>query len=291
MTLDECRRFYAEEIQLAAGLEPGPLTDAFSRVPRERFVGPGPWLIGTSDVSSGGVRYITTLDDDPRRVYHNVVIAMDRSRDLTNGQPGTIAQYINALDLGPGARVFHLGAGAGYFTAIMAELVGPSGHVVASEVHPELALRAKHNLSDRSNVTLHAADGATVDPEVCDAMLINAGVTHALPIWLDRLAPNGHLVLPFTVPMTQHLGKGVMARITRRPAGYSAQIVSFVAIYSCTSVRDPQLEQALGKAIGTGALMKMKTVRRDLHEISDTCAVHGNGFCLSTQEMAKATIQ
>jgi protein-L-isoaspartate(D-aspartate) O-methyltransferase len=287
MTLDDCRRFYAEEIQLAAGLEPGPLTEAFARVPREHFVGPGPWLIGTADMGSGsGVRYLTTQDDDPRRIYHNVVIAMDRSRDLTNGQPGTLAQYIHALDLKPGARVFHLGAGAGYFTAIMAEMVGNAGRIIASEVHEELAKRAQENLSDRSNVTLHAADGAALDPDVCDAMLINAGVTHALPIWLDRLAPNGHLVLPLTIPMTPHLGKGVMVRVTRRPAGYSAQIITFVAIYSCTSVRDPQLEQALGKAFGTGSLMKMKTVRRDPHELADTCAVHGDGFCLSMQEIS-----
>lgn len=291
MTLDECRRFYAEEIQLAAGLEPGPLINAFSRVPRERFVGPGPWLIGTADVSSGSVRYITTQDADPSRIYHNVVISLDRSLDLTNGQPGTIAQYINALELKAGARVFHLGAGAGYFTAIMAELVGPSGRIVASEVHSELAKRAQENLKDRANVTLYASDGATVDPEVCDAMLINAGVTHALPVWLDRLAPNGHLVLPFTVPMTAHLGKGVMVRITRRSGGYSAQIVTFVAIYSCTSVRDPQMEQALASAIGSGSLMRMKSVRRDQHEPSETCSVHGNGFCISTLETAKSMIQ
>ena len=286
MTLDDCRRFYAEEVQLAAGLEPGPLTEAFARVPRERFVGPGPWLIGTADIGSGSsVRYITTQDDDPRRIYHNVVIAMDRSLDLTNGQPGTLARYIHALDLKPGASVFHLGAGAGYFTAIMAEMVRNSGRIIASEVHAELAKRAQENLSDRANVTLHAGDGASLDPGVCDAMLINAGVTHALPIWLDRLAPGGHLVLPLTIPMAQNLGKGVMVRITRHPAGYSAEIITFVAIYSCTSVRDPQLEQALGKSMGTGSFMKMKSVRRDLHEAADTCAVHGNGFCLSMQEI------
>lgn len=290
MTLDECRRFYAEEIQLAAGLEAGPLTEAFARVPRERFLGPGPWLIGAADMASGSVRYITTQDDDPRRIYHNVVISLDRSCDLTNGQPGTLAQYIHALELKPGARIFHLGTGGGYFTAIMAEMVGPTGRIIASEVHPELAKRAQENLSDRANVTVHAADGATVDPDVCDAMLINAGVTHALPLWLDRLALNGHLVLPLTVPMTANLGKGVMVRITRLASGYSAQIITYVAIYSCTSVRDPQLEQALGKSFGTGALMKMKSVRRDQHEPAESCAVHGNGFCISTLDLAQATI-
>jgi protein-L-isoaspartate(D-aspartate) O-methyltransferase len=290
MTLEDCRSFYAEEVQLAAGLEPGPLVEAFSRVPRENFVGPGPWFIGTADGNSGLARYIDTRDNDPRRIYHNVVISLDRSRDLTNGQPGSLARWIDALTLKPGARVFHLGAGVGYYTAILAEMVGPSGEIIASEVHPELAERARQNLSDRPNVKLHVADGATVDPGVCDAMLINAGVTHALPLWLDRLAPNGRLVLPLTVPMSTHLGKGAMVRITRLPAAYSAQIITFVAIYSCTSVRDPQLEQALGKSMGTGVLMKMKSVRRDQHDISESCAVHGDGFCISTLDIAEPTV-
>ena len=138
MTLDDCRRFYAEEIQLAAGLEPGPLTEAFARVPRERFVGPGPWLIGTADMGTGSVRYFTTQDDDARRIYHNVVIAMDRSRDLTNGQPGTLVRYIHALDLKPGARVFHLRRGNWLFYGDHGGDGREVRKTIASEVHAEL---------------------------------------------------------------------------------------------------------------------------------------------------------
>jgi protein-L-isoaspartate O-methyltransferase len=176
-SLDDCRRFYAEEIQFAANLTSPVLVAALTRVPREKFLGPGPWHVAIPDMVTGCVQYMTTPDAEPRRVYHNVVFALDRSRDLTNGQPGTLAHYINSLDLAPGNRVYHLGAGAGYYTAVIAEVVGSSGVVVASEVHPELGPVAQKNLADRANVTLHVGDGTQFDPGECDAMLINAGVT------------------------------------------------------------------------------------------------------------------
>ena len=53
----------------------------------------------------------------------------------------------------------------------------------------------------------------------CDAMLINAGVTHLYPPWLDRLREGGRLVLPLTVAMGATLGEGVVAKITR-PGDY-----------------------------------------------------------------------
>lgn len=199
--LDDCRRFYAEEVQFAANLTSPGLIVALARVPREKFLGPGPWEVGMPDMVSGGVQYVTTPDADPRRVYHNVVIALDRSRDLTNGQPGTLAHYINSLNLAPGDRVYHLGAGAGYYTAVIAEVVGPSGMAVATEVHPKLGEVAQENLADHSNVTVHVGDGTQFDPGECDAMLINAGVTHPLPLWLDRLRVGGRLLLPITIPM------------------------------------------------------------------------------------------
>ncbi len=279
--LDDCRRFYAEEVQFAANLTSPALIAALARVPREKFLGPGPWEIGMPDMLTGSVHYAATPDADPRRVYHNVVIALDRSRDLTNGQPGTLVHYINSLDLAPGNRAYHLGAGAGYYTAIIAEVVGASGAVVASEVHPELGQVAKKNLADRTNVTVHLGDGTQFDPGECDAMLINAGVTHPLPLWLDRLRAGGRLLLPITVPMGPNLGKGVVLKIIRQPGGYAAQLVSFVAIYSATGARDPHREVALGKAMSTGALMKVRSVRRDRHGLEDSCAVHGDDVCLS----------
>ncbi len=134
-----------------------------------------------------------------------------------------------------------------------------------------------------TNVTVHAGDGAAFDPGACDAMLINAGVTHPHPPWLERLRVGGRLVLPLTVATAgTTVGNGVMARIVRMQDGFSAGVVTFVAIYSCTSVRDPQLEPLLARAIASRALLKMKWVRQDSHEQADSCLLHGREVCLSS---------
>jgi protein-L-isoaspartate(D-aspartate) O-methyltransferase len=125
------------------------------------------------------------------------------------------------MDLKAGARAYHLGCGVGYYTAIMAEVVGTDGSVIGSEVNPALATRAKDNLSSYLNVTVHAGDGAAFDPGPCNAMLINAGTTHRLPLWLDRLNDGGRLVVPLTMAIKPTTGVGVMTKIIRKGRQFS----------------------------------------------------------------------
>jgi protein-L-isoaspartate(D-aspartate) O-methyltransferase len=280
MTLDECRRFYAEEIRFAANLESAALVEAFARVPREKFLGPGPWKIVLPNLGAGPTAYRTI--EDPRDLYHNVLIALDASRGINNGEPGSLAQWINALDLKTDERVFHLGCGVGYYTAIMAEVVGPGGSVVASEVDSDLAARARANLAGYPNVTVHAGNGAALDAGTFDAMFINAGVTHPHHSWLDRLNEGGRLVMPLTVAVGEKgFGVGLILKVARSQNHIVAQVVSNVAIYSCTSVRDPALEPVIQKALATKTLLKLKSVRRDPHEQTDTCILHKDDVCLS----------
>jgi protein-L-isoaspartate(D-aspartate) O-methyltransferase len=281
MQLDDCRRFYSKEVRFAANLDSPALIEAFVRVPREKFLGPGPWQIALPNIDLGETTYITI--DDPRHLYHNVLIALDTTRNLNNSQPSALATWINALNLKTGDRVFHLGCGVGYYTAIMAEVVGTGGSVVASEVDSDLAARARENLAGYPNVTVHAGDGAALDTGICDAMFINAGVTHPHPPWLERLGQGGRIMLPITAAMgATGLGKGVMVKIISDSGHLAAKVVSDVAVYSCTSVRDPRLEPLLGKAFATGTLLTLKSVRRDAHEQRDTCVVHGRDVCLSS---------
>lgn len=191
MTLEECRQFYAEEIRLAANITSATLIEAFARVPRESFLGLGPWKIASVDLGLGGTTYIQTPDADPRHLYHNVPVALDPVRDLNNGQPAALAKWIDALEIKNGMRVYHLGCGVAYFTAIMAEMVGRNGRVVASEIDAELAARASQNLAGYANVLVHSGNGADFDPGKCDAMLINAGVTHPDSRWLENLNGRG----------------------------------------------------------------------------------------------------
>src|SRR5215471_7976629 len=134
MTIEDCREFYAQEVRFEASLTTQGLVEAFAKVPREKFLGPGPWQIGSADARTmsaagfGQLSYITVKD--PRDVYHNVVISLDRAKDINNGQPGSLARWIDALALQAGERVYHLGCGVGYYTAIMAEVVGPGGSVI-----------------------------------------------------------------------------------------------------------------------------------------------------------------
>ena len=67
-----------------------------------------------------GFKYSTTPDDNPKHVYADVLVAIDADRGLNNGQPSGLASWIDALDLKSGERVFHIGCGTGYYTALMA---------------------------------------------------------------------------------------------------------------------------------------------------------------------------
>ena len=283
MTIEDCRQFYAEEVRLAAGLNSGPLTEAFARVPREQFIGPPPWQIVAPEMLSGERGYLAT--ENPQDLYHNVLVALDPKRHLNNGKPSALAHWINALDLRGGDRVFHLGCGVGYYTAIMAEVVGTSGRVIGVEIDPDLAARARKNLADYSQVTVHEADGALFDPGECNAILINAGVTHPQTLWLERLLPGGRLVLPLTVGLGPVPGAGVMVKIEANAGNlWSARVVSMVAIFPCTSARNPELEPVLEQALKSRALLKMKCLRRDRHELTETCILHSPEACFSSTE-------
>jgi len=289
LSIEDYRRFYADEIRFVANLNSPALVEAFARVPREKFIGPGPWQVGSAEARAlaaaglGRAAYVPI--DDARHLYHNVVVVLDQARDINNGQPSALAHWINALELQPGNRVYHLGSGVGYYTAIMAEVVGAEGAVVASEIDPDLAARARENLSAYSNVEVHSADGGEFDPGECDAMLINAGVTHPPPVWLGRLREGGRLVLPITFATSETLGAGLMTRIVRRVNGFSMDGVTPVGIYSCKSVRDPELEPLVRSALMTQALLKIQSLSLEPHEQEDTCIVHGKGMCFSSAQL------
>ena len=289
-TIEDYRRFYADEIRFVANLNSPALVEAFARVPREKFIGPGPWQVGSAEVralaAAGMGRSTYVPVDDPRHLYHNVVVVIDASRDINNGQPSALALWINSLQLEPGLRVYHLGCGVGYYTAIIAEVVGPGGSIVATEIDSDLAARARENLWDYGNVQVHSVDGGEFDPGECDAMLINAGVTHPHPLWLDRLRDGGRLVLPITLATSETLGAGLMMRIVRRSDRFSAHGVTPVGIYSCKSVRDPELEPLVRSALMNQSLLKVQSLRLEPHEPEPTCLVHGKDVCFSSADVS-----
>ena len=279
MTLDDHRRAYAEKIAAAARLTTPGLQDAFAAIQREAFLPAGPWL-----VVGEGRKPQETPDADPRHVYENVSVAIDPARQLFNGAPAFLARMIDRLALRPGLRVLHIGAGLGYYAAVMAHLVGPTGAVVATEIDEALAGAARSNLAAMPWVTVERVDGTAVTGS-CDAILVNTGVTHPLDAWLDALALGGRLLLPLTVglPGMGPLGKGVIVVIARTldGAGFSADMLSFVAIYSAIGLRDERIEASLGQALRRTSFPNLTQLRRDPHDSSPDCWLHAERFCLS----------
>jgi protein-L-isoaspartate(D-aspartate) O-methyltransferase len=285
MDLDLRRRFFAEEIEALAGLQNGAVVDALASIPRERFLRPGPWTIRSEADFASLPRQ--TPDGDPRHVYHNYVVGIDPGRQLFNGQPSLLAMAIDSLGLKAGSRVLHVGAGLGYYTAILAHVVGPNGRVLAIEVDGDLAREARANLESMPGVEVRQGDASGPLNETFDGMLINAGVTHPRREWVDALACEGRMVLPLTAAMPlmgATIGKGLLVHLARKgdPSGLDARVISFVAIYSAVGLRDDGVNEKLGKALAAMPFPRLKRLRLDSHEPESGCWLHVEGGCLST---------
>src|SRR4029450_1568086 len=94
LTIEDYRRFFADEIRFVANLDSPALVEAFARVPRDQFIGPGPWRVGAPELRAlaaagmGEAAYVTV--DDPRHLYHNVVVVLDEEENINNGQPAPL---------------------------------------------------------------------------------------------------------------------------------------------------------------------------------------------------------
>jgi protein-L-isoaspartate(D-aspartate) O-methyltransferase len=256
------------------------LVDAFATVPRERFVGHGPWQICVF-ADDGSWSYRTTDSADPIHVYGDVLIGIDSARGLNNGEPSSLAAWIESLALRSGETVVHIGSGTGYYTAILAELVGPSGIVLACEIEPILAARAEENLRPWNQVTVSPLDGCELPFGECDAIFVNCGVTHPSLAWLTRLRMNGRLLLPVTASSDETgIGRGAMFLITRRAVGFAVRYLSPVGIFPCSGGRSEALNQTL-LAKTKESWRNVQSIRIDQHVEDRSCWLHTDMCCLS----------
>lgn len=281
-TIATARRWFAEELRHTAHVRSASVVEAFATVPREHFAGPGPWRI-LSPMHLA--EYWTTEDADPRHLYHDVLIAIDEARGLNNGQPSLWAFLYDQLNLAPGANVVHVGVGTGYYSAVLAEIVGPHGRVTAVEIDPVLAGRARTNLAPAwPQATVITADGFTFRPDhPADAIIVNAGVTHLPLAWLDSLASdNGRLL----VPLTAEDRFGAFILITRqadRTHRYAARHVCRVGMIDCVGGRNPDAEAKLLAALRMSRFVPpVRSLRRPPDEPDETCWLAGEGWWLST---------
>lgn len=272
------RYFYADLITARAGaMKNERLKGAFASIPREHFVGKGPWKIFAAG------NYIETPSDDPAFLYQDVVVALAPERRINNGQPVLHAINLAALNVSQGEIVLHVGAGTGYYTAVLAKLAGTKGAVVAYEVEHDLAQNAMRNLGDLSNVTLQERSSSEAPLPVCDAIYVSAGATAPLEVWVDALRVNGRLLFP--LPPADGPGgtpgAGAMLLITRTGTDrFDARFVCPATFVPCSGARDEQTAQKLSAAFRRGDLQNVKSLKRN-SQPDDTCWCAGNGWWLS----------
>lgn len=267
------RQAYAAEITRRAGVRDPRIEKAFAAVPREDFAGPPPWRLG-----SGGL-YGRTSDDDPARLYDDVLVAIDAGRGINNGQPSLHARCIDALGVKEGETVVHIGAGAGYYTAILAHLVGPTGRVVAYEIEPDIAERARTNLAGFPQVEVRARSGVDRALPEADCIYVNAAASHPVRAWLDALKVGGRLLFPLQAAHST----GDMLLITRPDEGdaWPARFLCGVVFIACEGAQDPAIGRRLDEAFRRGGAGRVRSLRFGAAP-AGTSWLQGDGWALST---------
>lgn len=267
-------QLYAEEIAALTGARSPALLRALAAVRREDFLPPGPWLIESLD----GV-YYQTEDGDPRHVLHGVGVAIDPARMLNNANPVKFATQIQLVEPKPGETVFHVGAGLGYFSALFAEMVGPSGRVIAAEIDPRLCEQARANLAAWPHVEM-VGDALANPPSSFDLLYSSAGMGTLPAAWLGSLKIGGRMVLPITGPHDH--GIVFLFHKTSESGPIAARMQSFTRHYPCLGTRGDQDVAALGNALRRPP-SEVASLRLDPHAPEASCWLHQDGWCLSTK--------
>lgn len=269
--LIDLRAAFAAQLARDSNVDDARLIGAFAAVPREDFLGAGPWHLLQED------GYAITPGDDPALVYVNACVALDPARGINNGEPGLHIGLIAQLSPQPGDHVVQVGVGGGYYTAIIARLVQPGGRVTAIEYDPELAGLAAANLAGTPNVAVICGDGTRYDFEAADGIYVNAGATRPIGAWLDRLRQGGRLVMMLTGDNSW----GQILKVTRTAGGYEAALLGSCGFIACVNGRDATSEAALTAALAAGDTGSVRSLRRDAHAADESCWLHGEGHCLS----------
>jgi protein-L-isoaspartate(D-aspartate) O-methyltransferase len=279
------RRAYAMQMLANAGVtDDARLEDAFATVVREHFLGPPPWQVSRAF----GYEFLPSAN--PALIYQDILLALSIDRGVNNGSPSLHARWLHAVQPRPGEKVAHIGAGAGYYTAMMAHIVGDGGHVEAIEIDPALATMARANLAAHPNVTVRSEDGVAAIAASVDVIYVNFAVSQPIKVWTDALNVGGRLIFPLGVPLPHRNGthgwqssRGAALLIQKHAHGLAVQWIGpvwFVCAEGTSA--SPQSEQdSLKAAFERGGIEFVKSLHWGKKPPSRRIWHCGTGWCLS----------
>ncbi len=115
------------------------------------------------------------------------------------------SRAIELMKFEKGMSVADIGAGVGYYTLRIAEIVGPTGKVYANELQPEMLQILKQRIREKKASNVEAILGTEHDPklpEACCDVILMVDVYHEFSAPIDMLAklraalkPNGRMIL------------------------------------------------------------------------------------------------
>jgi protein-L-isoaspartate(D-aspartate) O-methyltransferase len=206
----------AQRAQLASG-EGRALLDAVAHVPRELFVPLDQIAASTRDVA----------------------IALDTSGQATVSAMHAYVRAFTLLDVHPGEQVLDLGAGTGYGSALLAELVGDAGRVWSVELDPLLAAQARENLATHAHVSVCAGDALDpkcwgVDPAQVRKVVVGFALAELPSAWTAALPVGAVIVAP-----VQHGEIQRLERFTLQAEGVQRELFDEVRYVPARSHVEP----------------------------------------------------
>lgn len=211
--IDALRERMIERLYAINALRSEPVADAVRAVPRHAFAPDSP------------------LEEayDAKKILRTKV---DGDGQATSSVSATWIQtlMLERANIQPGMRVLEVGSG-GYNAALIAEIVGPKGHVTSIDIDPEIIERARANLAqttyaDRVDVVLDDAEHGHPEGAPYDRIIVTVAATDLPSAWTEQLIEGGRLVLPLGVRGFQrvyaftHHGQGLLVGETGDHAGF-----------------------------------------------------------------------
>jgi len=155
------------------------------------------------------------LEDLKKMSYLNEALPIGFGQTIS--QPLVVAFMLELLSPQEGEKILDIGAGSGWTTALLAEIVGEKGKVVAIEIVPELVEFGKRNVSkynfiEKGIVDFVLGNGAEgyLKEAPFDKILCSASLKGEVSLaWKEQLKIGGRIVTPIfhSIWLIEKIGK------------------------------------------------------------------------------------